>query len=117
MLAPSEVKHKLADLQREVAGKLVEIEDVVASHGLAIGEYTLIARNPKRPGMILVFSSEKDGGAEAIDAAAREMAESSSDDGNPGGPGRKTIAQLAAEVEDLRRRLGECEFGPARIGG
>lgn len=52
-IASESLKLKLSDL-------LVKIEDVIASHGIHLPQVTLIARDPEKPGMIVVISSEGD---------------------------------------------------------
>jgi hypothetical protein len=63
----------LADLQLAIADKLIGIEDTIKAHGPDLPELTLIARKPGQEGMIVVVTSEKDGGRAALRHANRSL--------------------------------------------
>ena len=57
-------------LRLDIAGKLCEIEDLCKARNLEMPRVTLIARDPDRPGMIVVVTNEPgDELAQAFDAA------------------------------------------------
>ena len=76
MLTEAERKQAMAELRLEIAAKLCEIEDLCAARSLRLPRLSLIARDPKRPGMIVCVTNEPAGEIrEAVEQLERETPE------------------------------------------